>query len=119
MARLLREVGYEVSTADVHTPGEATDLDAAEFVVVRRERDDFDDTSSIPDLEPGATNVAISWLRPSGVENRNRMTMRIKAANHQAARILEAIAPALGSGDARRAILGLHLLHSKIWVNIS
>jgi hypothetical protein len=115
IARLLREVGYDVSTTDVHTPAHAADFDAAEFVVVRRERDDFDDTSSIGDLEPSATDLVIAWLRPSGVVSRYCMAMQIKAANRQAGRILEAITPALGSGGTRSLIPGLHLLHSKIW----
>jgi hypothetical protein len=115
--RLLHEGGYEVLTTDAHA--RAPDLDDAEFVVVRRERDDFDDVSSVWDLEPDATEVVISWLRPTGVVSLRRMTVAIEAAHRQAARILGTITPALGHRDLSRVTAGLRLLQSKIWSGTS
>jgi hypothetical protein len=115
MVRLLREVGYEVLTTDGHKRTQAPDLDAAEFVVVRRELDDFDDVASVGELRPDETDVVISWLRPSGVVGRGRMAAALDAANRQATRILEAITPALRHRDMRRMAAGLRVLQSKIW----
>jgi hypothetical protein len=116
VARLLREVGYEVLTTDVQTPTQAPTLDAVDFVVIRREPDDFDDVTSIGDHERDATDLTITWLRPDETMSRRRTTEEIAAANQQATRILAAITPALSHGRVmRRLAPGLALLQSKIW----
>jgi hypothetical protein len=116
MARLLREVGYEVLTTDVQTPAQAPTLDGADFVVIRREPDDFDDVGSIGDLERDATDLTITWLRPNEKMSLRRMTEEIAAANQQATRILAAITPAISHGRVmRRLAPGLALFQSKIW----
>jgi hypothetical protein len=114
MARLLRDVGYEVLTTDVHMQTQAPNLEGAEFVVVRRELDDFDAVPSIGDLEPDATDVVIRWLRPP-LLNRRSMTAAVDAANRHAVRILEAITPILRHREMGRLAAGLHALQSKIW----